>query len=108
MNIDKHNFAEDKHKDCDSNESVSDNSLCRICGSDHNVLVIGLEDSGHIITEHFFKEGPVKIKVNSNVKRKATTLDLINLFWKRAVWGSENNAISATQPHQSVRVGKIR
>lgn len=81
MNIDKHNFAEDKHKDCDSNESVSDNSLCRICGGNHNVLVIGLENGGHIITEHFFKEGPVKIKVDFNVNSKATILDLINTVW---------------------------
>lgn len=81
MKINNDSFAEDKDKSSDSNESASNTRLCSICGGNHNVLVIGLENGGHIITEHFFKEGPVKIKVNSNVKRKATTLDLINTVW---------------------------
>ena len=73
--------VEEKDKSTDIKESASNTRLCSICGGNHNVLVIGLENGGHIITEHFFKEGAIKIKINSNVKRKATTLDLINAVW---------------------------
>lgn len=74
MKNDKNNFIEDKDKGSDSNESDSNIRFCHVCGGDHNVLVIGLENGEHIITKPFSKERPSKIDVDSNVKRKATTL----------------------------------
>jgi hypothetical protein len=73
--------AEGENRPSEIARAASNDQLCKVCGGDHNVLFIALEKGGHIITEHFFKEGPVKINVKLNVKRKATTLDLINLFW---------------------------
>lgn len=80
MKIDT-DFVEEKDKASDSKESISSDRLCQVCGGDHNVLVIRLENGGHIITKPFSKERPPKVNVNSNVKRKSTTLDLVNLFW---------------------------
>jgi hypothetical protein len=79
-NNDNNNFTEDKHKDCYDNESIPDNASCGVCGGNHNVLVINLENGGHIITEHFFKGGPIKVNFNFDIKRKGTTLGLANPF----------------------------
>ena len=62
-----------------SNGVVS-NNICHICGGDHNVLVIRLENGGHIITRPFSKEKSTKVKVTHG-KRRATRLDLVDIFW---------------------------
>lgn len=64
-----------------NNESVFNNSLCHICGGDHNILFIRLESGGHIITRPFPKQKATKVNV-TNGKRRATRLDLIDIFWK--------------------------
>ena len=62
-----------------SNKLVS-NNICDICGGDHNVLLIGLENVSHIITRPFPKE---VTKANAtNDRRRATTLDLVDIFWR--------------------------
>lgn len=81
MKIDNDNFAEDKDKSSDSNESVSNNSLCPVCGGDHNVLVISLVHGGHIVIHSFPKERATKVKVTNGGKRRATRLDLVDIFW---------------------------
>lgn len=63
-----------------SNTKVANNSLCNICGGDHNVLLIPLENGSHIVTRPFPKEKATKVKVK-NDKRRATRLDLVNVFW---------------------------
>ena len=45
-----------------------------------NVLVISLENGGHIVTKLFSKEKATKVKVTDG-KRKATKLDLVDIFW---------------------------
>jgi hypothetical protein len=62
------------------NTKVANNSLCRVCGGDHNVLVISLENGGHIITRPFAKEKATKVDI-TNAKRRATRLDLVDVFW---------------------------
>jgi hypothetical protein len=57
------------------------NSLCPVCGGDHNVLVISLENSGHIVTRPFPKEKATRVKVNSGIKVRATRLDPVGVFW---------------------------
>jgi hypothetical protein len=64
-----------------NNESVFNNSLCHICGGDHNVLVISLESGGHITTRPFPKEKATRVKVGSGIKGRATKLDLVDVFW---------------------------
>lgn len=63
-----------------SNGALSNNSLCPVCGGDHNVLVIPLENGGHIISRPFPKEKATKVNI-INAKRRATRLDLVNMFW---------------------------
>jgi hypothetical protein len=63
-----------------SNGALSNNSLCPVCGGDHNVLVIPLENGGHIISRPFPKEKATKVKI-TNAKRRATRLDLVDVFW---------------------------
>ena len=50
-----------------SNESAS-NNICDICGGNHNILVIPLENGGRIITRPFTKEKVTRVKVGSQVK----------------------------------------
>jgi hypothetical protein len=71
-----------QHRDGDyTNEPVSNNSsLCSICGGDHNVLVIPLENGGHIVSRPFPKEKTTKVNVTEG-KRRATRLDLVGIFW---------------------------
>jgi hypothetical protein len=63
-----------------NNESVFNNSLCQICGGDHNVLVIPLENGGHIVSRPFPKEKATKVNV-ADGKRRATRLDLVDILW---------------------------
>lgn len=63
-----------------NNKSVFNNSLCHICGGDHNVLVIPLEIGGHVITRPFQKDKASKVNVTSG-KRRAARLDLVDIFW---------------------------
>jgi hypothetical protein len=69
-----------------SNGALSNNSLCTVCGGDHNVLVIPLENGGHIISRPFPKEKATKVKI-TNAKRRATRLDLVDVFWSSNVDG---------------------
>ena len=64
-----------------TNDIVSNiSSLCSVCGGDHNVIVIQLENGGHIITRPFSKEKATKLNVTDG-KRRAARLDLVNVFW---------------------------
>jgi hypothetical protein len=63
-----------------SNSTAYNNSLCPICGGNHNVLVISLENGSHIVTHPFKKEKATKVKLTDG-KRRATRLDLIDTFW---------------------------
>ena len=63
-----------------SNDKVSDISSCPVCGGNHDVLVIGLENGGHIVTQPFPKEETTRVKVTSN-KLRATKLNLVDIFW---------------------------
>jgi hypothetical protein len=63
-----------------NNSSVFNNSLCHICGGDHNVVVIPLENGGRIISRPFPKNKTTKVNV-SDGKRRATRLDLVDIFW---------------------------
>jgi hypothetical protein len=65
-----------------SNAPVS-NNICHVCGGDHNVLIISLENGGHIITHPFSKEKATRVKVDSGIKGKAIGLDLIDIFWPK-------------------------
>jgi hypothetical protein len=65
-----------------SNSTAYNNSLCPICGGNHNVLVISLENGSHIVTHPFRKEKVKKVKV-ADGKRRATRLDLIDTFWPK-------------------------
>jgi hypothetical protein len=56
---------------------------CDVCGGDHNVLIISLENGGHIITHPFRKEKATRVKVDSGIKGKAIGLDLIDIFWPK-------------------------
>jgi hypothetical protein len=71
-----------QHRDGDyTNEPVSNNScLCSICGGDHNVLVIPLENGSHIVSRPFPKDNATKVNVTGD-KRRATRLDLVDIFW---------------------------
>lgn len=62
------------------NNGAVSNNICHICGGDHNVLVIPLENGGHIVSRPFPKEKATKVKV-TNAKRRATRLDLVKMFW---------------------------
>ena len=64
-----------------SNGSVP-NNICHICGGNHNVLVIGLENGSHIITHPFPNERATKPNVTAS-RRRATTSDLIGIFWRQ-------------------------
>jgi hypothetical protein len=63
-----------------SNESVS-NNICLICGGDHDVLVISLENGGHIVTKPFSKDKGSTVKAGSCIKARATKLDLVDILW---------------------------
>ena len=63
-----------------SNDTVSNISLCPVCGGDHNILVIPLENGGHIVTPPFRKEKTTKVNARDG-KHKATRLDFVNVFW---------------------------
>ena len=55
--------------------------LCSVCGGDHNVLIVGLENGGYVVTLPFGKEKATRVKVDSGIKGKAIGLDLIDVFW---------------------------
>lgn len=63
------------------NNGAVSNNICPICGGDHNVLVIGLENGSHIITRPFPNEKATKVNVTDG-KRRATRLDLVDVFWR--------------------------
>jgi hypothetical protein len=63
-----------------SNKPVSNNRFCSICGGDHNVLVIGLENGEHIVTPSFCKRKAIRVKV-ADGRRRAKRLDLVDIFW---------------------------
>jgi hypothetical protein len=63
-----------------SNQSVS-NNICLICGGDHDVLVISLENGGYIVTKPFSKDKGSTVKAGSCIKARATKLDLIDTLW---------------------------
>ena len=64
-----------------SNDSLANiPSVCHVCDGDHNVLGINLESGGYIITRPFPKERVRKVNV-ADVKRRAMTLDLVDVFW---------------------------
>jgi hypothetical protein len=69
-----------RRDDVNNNKPVFNNSLCDICGGNHKVLVISLENGGHIVTHPFSKEKTTKVKITLG-KRRATRLDLVNTFW---------------------------
>lgn len=50
------------------------NSLCPVCGSDHNVLIIGLENGGRIITPPFPKRRTTRVKPLSRLSPE--------IFWQ--------------------------
>jgi hypothetical protein len=57
--------------------------LCPICGGNHDILVISLENGGHVVTKPFPKDKAfrrVKTKASS-IKVRATRLDLIDRLW---------------------------
>jgi hypothetical protein len=49
-----------------SNGWVS-NNICRICGRNHNVLVISLENGGHIVTLPHPKDRATKVKSSGSM-----------------------------------------
>lgn len=67
-----------------TNDFVSNNRLCPICGGDHNVFVLNLEDGNHVIPRPFFYERAAKVKADTdktNLKRIATKIDPADIFW---------------------------
>lgn len=73
-------FADRRSLSMYRNDLVSNNS-CPVCGGDHNVLMISLENGGHIVTRPFPKEKASKVK-KTDAKRRATKLDLVDIFWQ--------------------------
>ena len=57
-----------------SNGWVS-NNICRICGRNHNVLVISLENGGHIVTLPHPKDRATKVKSSGSML-------LPDIFWR--------------------------
>jgi hypothetical protein len=73
--------AEKRSLSAYSNITAYNSSLCPVCGGDHNVLVISLENDGHIITSPFQKEKATEVKAKvTGVKRRATRLDMVDAF----------------------------
>jgi hypothetical protein len=56
--------------------------LCPICGGNHDVLVVSLENGGHVVTKPFPKDEAFRVKIKaSDIKARATRLDLIDSLW---------------------------
>jgi hypothetical protein len=57
--------------------------LCPICGGNHDVLVISLENGGHVVTKPFPKDEAIRrVKTKaSGIRARATRLDLIDSLW---------------------------
>ena len=70
-----------------SNKPVSNNRFCSVCRGDHNVLVIGLENGEHIVTPSFCKRKATRVRV-ADGRRRATRLDLVDIFWPSEKEGS--------------------
>ncbi|HEY9388007.1 MAG TPA: hypothetical protein VIP70_13280 [Nitrososphaeraceae archaeon] len=67
-----------------SNDSTSNNSFCPICGYDHDVLVISLENGGQIVTKPFYKDRETTVSINDGnkvVKMRTKRMDLVDIFW---------------------------
>lgn len=63
-------------------DPIMTSNTCQTCGQDHSVITIGLEGGGYITTIPFPKEKAAKINVMAAGERRATRLDLVNIFWR--------------------------
>jgi hypothetical protein len=64
------NKPRDRHSLSAYSNKLASNNICDICGVDHNVVVISLENGGRIVTPSFRKEKVTRIKAGSEAKGK--------------------------------------